>query len=121
MVACGKVGAESEDRGVAIAMELEHFHGVAEIEVEGLIGVKDVHFREGAGLEEIVDGGGGGTDAAGKVEGRGRGISAAKGAAFNGVGLKVEEGFDLLCSHKRDGNRDGMAVALWVRGDRIEA
>lgn len=49
-----------------------------------------MHFGEGAVLEEVVDGGGGGADAAGEFEGGRRSVSPAEGAAFNGVGLKVE-------------------------------
>ena len=121
-MAGGEVGAKSEDRGAAILMELQHFYRIAEVEVEGLVGVQDVHFGEGAGLEEIVDGGGGGADAAGKVEGCGSGVGAAEGAAFEGVGLEVEEGLDLLCGHKKDGSRAGLrdCQAVGIRLGTIE-
>lgn len=81
-------------------IKLQHFYGVAKVEMERLIGREDVHLGEGAWLEEIVNGGRGRADAAGKFEGHGRGVSAAKGATFDGVGLEVEEGFDFLCCHK---------------------
>jgi len=93
-------------------VELEHFYGVTGVEVEGLVGREDVHLGEGAGFKQIVDCCGGGADAAGKFEGCGRGVSAAEGAAFDGVGLEVEQGFDFLCGHNWDGIRAGLRTCL---------
>ena len=121
MVAGGEVGAEGKDRGAAVGAELEHFHGVAQVEVEGLVGGEDVHFGEGAGFEEVVDGGGGGAGSAGKLEGRGGCVGAAEGAAFNGVRLEVEEGFDFLCGHSWDGSRAGLVSGGGSLDGRIVA
>lgn len=69
MVTGLQVWSESKNRGTAVCVELQHFHWVAEVEVEGLIGVEDVHLGESAGLEEVVNRGGGWADAAGELEG----------------------------------------------------
>ena len=105
VLAGGEVGAEGEERGATILVKLQHFYGVAKVEVKGLVRIQNMHFREGAGLEEVVDGGGSGADAAGKVEGCGRGVGAAEGAAFDGVWLEIEKGFNFLCGHKWNGSR----------------
>jgi hypothetical protein len=58
-----------------------------------------VHLREGSGLKEIVDGRAGGALSAGEIDWNGRGVSAAKVAAFDGVGQQTQERFDLVSGH----------------------
>lgn len=57
---------------------MEHFDGVAIVEMEDFVGVEDVHFRECPGLEQVVNGGARGANSAGKVEGGGGRVRAAE-------------------------------------------
>lgn len=95
-----QIGSKSEKRGALSGIELEHFDGVAGIEVEDFVRGEDVHLRECARFEQVVDGGSGGANAAGELDGGGRGIGAAEGAAFNRVRLKREQGFDFVGGHR---------------------
>ena len=40
-----------------VGMELQHLDRVAEIKVEDLVGIENMHLGEGSGLEQVVDGG----------------------------------------------------------------
>jgi len=99
VVICHQILAKSEDGGAAVFVELEHLDGVAEIEVEDLVGLEDVHLGEGSGFQEIVDGGAGGALAAREIDGAGGGIGAAEVATFDGMGLEIEEGLDFVGGH----------------------
>lgn len=81
-----------------VGPELEHFYGVAVVEVEEFVAGEGVHFGEGAGFEEVVDGGAHGSRhwfwTALQFNVAGGGVGAAEEAALVGVGFEVEEGFD---------------------------
>lgn len=99
VVACLQIWSKSKERRAPVGEELEHFDGVAEVEVEELVGGEAVHLRECAGLKQVVDGCGGGAGALGRVEGERGGVGAAKEASLNGVGLELEELLDLGGCH----------------------
>ena len=86
-----KVGPKCYADGATIRQELEHLDRVAEIEVEDLIRVEDVHLAEGAGLEEVVDSSPLMTSAAWELNFSRGGVGSAEGAALDGVRLEAED------------------------------
>lgn len=94
-----QVLAEGEDSRAAIGVELEHFDGVSEIEMENFVGIEDVHLGKGAGFQEIVNGGADRALAAGEIDWDGGSVSAAEKAAFLGMWLEMQEGFDFCGGH----------------------
>jgi hypothetical protein len=97
-----EVGSERENGRAPVGIELHHLNRVAEVEVEDFVGVEQVHLRECAGFEEVVDGGALGTGSAGKIDGSGGGKGSAEVTALDGVGSQIEQGFYLVSSHRRD-------------------
>jgi hypothetical protein len=59
-------------------MELKHFNRVAEIEVEDLVGIEDVHLGESSRFEEVADCGPDGANSARQTRCFGGGVSAAE-------------------------------------------
>lgn len=102
----GEVFADDVGFGVAVGVELEHLDRVAEVVVEDLVALEEVHLAEGVGFEQVVDGRGGvaWTGVAGVRELGGgdefRGlVGAGVPAAFAGVGLEVEDALDVGGGH----------------------
>jgi len=94
-----QVVPENQDGGAAVGMELEHLDWIAEIKVEDFVGIEQVHFRELIVFEEIVDRSALGAEAAGQMEGGRRGPGLAEAAAFDGVGIELEQGLYLFSGH----------------------
>jgi hypothetical protein len=94
-----QIGPENYDGGTAVGMELEHLDGIAEIEVEDLIGVEQVHLRELALFEEVVDGCALCAGAARELECGGGRPGLAKTAALDGVRIELEQGLYLFSGH----------------------
>jgi hypothetical protein len=63
-----EVGADEDDPVGAVGVEVEHLDGVAQVEVEDLVGGEAGHGRERVGGQEVVDRGAG--RAGGAVAGR---------------------------------------------------
>ena len=102
----GEVFADDVGFGVAVGVELEHLDRVAEVVVEDLVALEEVHLAEGVGFEQVVDGRGGVARAgvAGVWELRGcdefRGlVGAGVPAAFAGMRLEVEDALDVGGGH----------------------
>jgi len=99
LLACRQVRSKSKERGAPVGVELEHLDGVAEIEVEDLVGRENVHLGEGFRLEQVVDGRALRAGAAGQIDcGRGC-VGAAVEAALDRVRLKAEQLLDLIDGH----------------------
>jgi hypothetical protein len=94
-----QIVSEDDDGGAAIGMKLKHLDGVAQIKVEDFIGIEQVHFRELIVFEEIVDRSAWGAEAAGQMEGGRRCPGLAEAAAFDGVGIELEQGLYLFSGH----------------------
>lgn len=94
-----QIRTKGKNTGAARGVELEHFDGVAQVEVEDLIGVEDVHFRERARLKQVVDCRALMTHAARQCDGGGGGVSAAIETSFGAVRFEMEERFDFVGSH----------------------
>ena len=58
-----------------------------------------MHLREGARLKQVVDRGALGAHSAGQIDVSGRGVGAAEGAAFDGVGFEMQECLDFGGGH----------------------
>ena len=109
----GQVGADDVGFGVAVGMELEHFYGGAEVVVEDFVAGEDVHFGEGAGFEEVVDGGAGAARSDGSVEVDGGFVGADVPAAFAGVRGEVEDALDVGGGHE-DMVCGAGVLAVWM-------
>ena len=83
-------------------MKLEHFNGIAEIEVEDLVRIQNMHFGEGSRFQKIINGRSGGPSSARQFERRSGGVGAAIEAALDGVGMEVQQRLNLVCGHATD-------------------
>jgi hypothetical protein len=85
-----------------IGIELQHLDRVAQVKVEDLVGFENVHLGERAGLQQIVDGGAGGTRAARKLYGLFGGIGPAERTALDRVRFQLQQRLDLARVHVTD-------------------
>lgn len=79
VLACLQIRSKSEKRGAPVGIELQHFHRVAEVEVEDLVGWENVHLGEGSGFEQVVDRRAQRAQAAGQLDRADGDISLAEG------------------------------------------
>ena len=94
-----QIRSKGEERGAPVWVELQHLHRVAEVEVEDLVGVEDVHLGEGSRLEQVVDGRALRSRAARQVDVPARGVGAAERAALNADAVRVEQRLDFAGRH----------------------
>ncbi len=87
------------ERGTAVWVELQHFNRVAEVEVEDLIRIENVHFGKRSRLEQVIDRGALGTHAAGQIDGSGRGVRPAIEAALHWMRFEPKQTLDLISGH----------------------
>lgn len=88
--------------------------------MEDFVGGEDVHLREGAGLEQVVDGGALVSDSAVESDGAGRGVGAAIVAAFHRVGREAKQSLDFVGGHCLVGHeRDDSSVGEGSRHSRM--
>jgi len=91
-------------------VELQHLYRVAVVEVEDLVRVENVHLRECAGFEKVVDGRGGWAHSAREIERRFAAVCSAVEAAFNRVRFEAEQRLDPLGGQFWGGHEERIAA-----------
>ena len=86
-----QVTSKTKDSGVAIRVELEHLHWVAEIEVKHLVRVEEMHLGERSRFQQIVDGRALRAASARQIEIRRRRERAVEISALHRVRIEVEQ------------------------------
>jgi hypothetical protein len=89
LLAREQIMAENHEAGSAVGVKLKHLDGIAEVEVEDLVGLEHVHFGELALLEQVVDRRALGTGATGQIECGGSGPGLPEMSAFDGMGIEL--------------------------------
>jgi len=100
MLSGRQIRPENVSRRTPVRVQLEHFHWVAQIEVEHFVGIQNVHLGKRTRLQQIVDCGANGAGSAGQLERARRGVSTAKMSALNRVRLQVQQLLDFVGSHR---------------------